>query len=412
MDYRTLFISDLTSLAIYTIALCLLALFNRRIRGLQWFAIGLLVAILKTGFQSLRGLPPVGLTTMLSIPVANALNGLSFFSLYLGYRWFLLRQPLRNWLIPSAILGWIPIYFVVFERHSTWSFAISMMPVFASCLFSAGLMVRRRFQAQFSAVTQATLLFLVLQIVIAGYRTVLITRGAFHGASRVAPSDPRWLYSMLLLTFLDTGFVATYLWLYVIEVQAALRRQARTDSLTGALNRHALDLEAEREILRCRRHGVRLSLLVLDIDHFKHLNDARGHEAGDIALRSFVDLLSTRLRSHDFIARAGGEEFLVVLPETPLRIAQEIAERLRRSIETHSIAFDGLPICITASIGIAELESSDTWESLRRRGDLAMYTAKRLGRNRVAVQLDPSLLLLEKLPPHAVMQDSSPPVIL
>jgi len=411
MDYRTLFISDITSLAIYTVAVCLLALFNRRIRGLQWFAIGLLFGILKAVLQSLRGLPPVGLTTILSIPIANALNCVAFFLMYLGYRWFLLRKPFRNGLIPCAILGWIPVYFVFYARHSSWSFVVSMLPVFASCLFSAVLMVRRRFQSQFSVVTYVSLLLLILQIVVAGYRTVLITRG-FHGASRVAPSDPRWLYSMLLLTFLDTGFVGTYLWLYVIEFQAALRRQARTDSLTGALNRHALDLEAEREILRCRRHGVRLSLLVLDIDHFKHLNDARGHEAGDIALRSFVDLLSTRLRSHDLIARAGGEEFLVVLPETPLRIAQEIAERLRRSIEAHSVVFDGLPICITASVGIAELEPEDTWETLRRRGDLAMYTAKRLGRNRVAVQLDPSLLLLEKLPPHAVMQDQAPPVTL
>jgi diguanylate cyclase (GGDEF)-like protein len=385
MDYRTLFISDLTSLVIYTTALCALALANPRIRGLRWFAVCLISTALKVALQSVRGLHPIVLTNILGTLIANEINDLSFLAIYLGYRWFIVRKPLKSWWAPGLILAIMAIYPAVFYRYGRWSFAVGMLPVFIACGLTTVLLLRNG-NNSYLAVARAGAVLFVLQIIVAGHRTVLVTsmlmaKGTGHGVI----DDPRWLISMMVLSVLTSLFVGSFLWLYVIEFQATLRHQARTDTLTGALNRGALDIEAEREIARCYRNGLPLSIIVLDIDFFKHLNDARGHDAGDAALRALVNLLHSEVRSQDVVARCGGEEFLILLPEAPLSRAREIAERLRAAIERMTIPFDGLPICITASFGVADLQTSqqDTWETMRRRGDLAMYTAKRLGRNRV-----------------------------
>lgn len=414
MDYRTLFISDLTSHVIYMIALCALAVGNRRVRGLRWFAACLLVDVLKVVMQSLRGFHPLPLTTFLAVFVGNELNDFSFIAMYLGYRWFLLRQPLghqplgqpalprqpqRSRLGLGLLLGSMALYGVVLLLHTPWIFFFAILPVFVACVLSVVLLLRTP-RGPFFVVSRVTAAIFGLQILVMAYRTVLITLD-FSGPNIHAPmTDPRWLVSMMLLTMLDSCFVATFLWFYVVELQATLRHQARTDNLTGALNRRALDEEAEREISRCRRQGLPLSLIVLDIDHFKILNDARGHDAGDIALRSFVSLLSTKLRSQDWIGRSGGEEFMVLLPETPMSEALEVAERMRAATASHAVLYEGQPICITASLGVAVLkasqDSSDSWESLRRRGDLAMYTAKRHGRNCVVEQIEEAPVLLRE----------------
>jgi diguanylate cyclase (GGDEF)-like protein len=193
--------------------------------------------------------------------------------------------------------------------------------------------------------------------------------------------------------------VMCYLWYLVTELGRELAEQARTDSLTGALNRRAMEEAALRETARSIRHGNPLCMIVLDVDHFKHLNDTRGHAAGDRALQALVQQVKTMLRANDLIARTGGEEFTVLLPDTSTAAGTQAAERVRQAIEALEIPFDDEPIRFTVSAGVAQLDPSrGSWEVMMRRADSAMYLAKEHGRNSVQPALDSDESPLEESP--------------
>jgi two-component system cell cycle response regulator len=164
------------------------------------------------------------------------------------------------------------------------------------------------------------------------------------------------------------------------------RRLAATDALTGLLNRRAFLDAAERERARATRHALPVSLLLVDVDHFKEVNDTRGHAAGDAVLRGVAKVVLSFARKSDLVARWGGEEFVVALAQTNEAGARIAAERLRRSIADSSHpSSGGKSVKVTASIGIASAEAPWTVEELLARADQAMYAAKGRGRNRVEV---------------------------
>lgn len=171
------------------------------------------------------------------------------------------------------------------------------------------------------------------------------------------------------------------------KLEQRLDQLARTDALTGLSNRRDFNDRAQAELARCRRSAKPLALLMMDVDHFKQVNDRHGHDVGDLALRQLADACRHALREIDLPARLGGEEFVALLTETALPEALEVAERLRRHIEALRIETPhGLPLRLTVSIGVAELTAADgSHEDLMRRADQALYTAKRGGRNRVVV---------------------------
>ena len=159
-----------------------------------------------------------------------------------------------------------------------------------------------------------------------------------------------------------------------------------TDPLTGIYSRGYFMELYGNELERMRRYGRTFSLLMLDIDHFKSVNDSRGHAAGDEALRTIaVVLQSSELRQSDFFGRIGGEEFAVVLPETSISGAADVAERIRRNLASASVTFEQHVFNMTASIGVSEFKPDDTQESMMGRADKAMYAAKQTGRNRVCL---------------------------
>lgn len=185
------------------------------------------------------------------------------------------------------------------------------------------------------------------------------------------------------------------------ELQQELERQARTDSLTGLPNRrHFLDF-ATQELARTARYGGRLSVLMLDVDHFKKVNDTYGHKVGDLALQRLADICRDALREIDITARLGGEEFAVLLPETDSTHALEAAERLRTTIAAARIPLEqGLPLHFTVSIGVATLDGAATnIDTLLNRADKALYEAKRAGRNRVCA--GPGMPGVPETPPAA-----------
>ncbi len=165
--------------------------------------------------------------------------------------------------------------------------------------------------------------------------------------------------------------------------EAVILAVSLTDPLTGVGNRRRLDQALVAEISRADRTGGKLCALMADLDHFKRVNDVHGHEAGDAVLATFGDLLRRRTRATDIVARFGGEEFVVLMPDTDLEHAVGIAERIREAIADCRVA--PLPDPVTASFGVAELAAGEQASDLLRRADGALYRAKQLGRNRVAL---------------------------
>ena len=158
------------------------------------------------------------------------------------------------------------------------------------------------------------------------------------------------------------------------------------DPVTKIPNRRYFEEFVHREIARTRRYERPLGLLLLDLDHFKQINDTYGHVCGDVVLRSFAQLVSSRLRKSEFVARYGGEEFALTLPETDLRGAGIVAESIRLLVEKHSFAWEGQLIAVTVSIGGALLKPTmGTVGELVQAADDELYKAKRAGRNRVSI---------------------------
>lgn len=174
------------------------------------------------------------------------------------------------------------------------------------------------------------------------------------------------------------------------HLQAALQEQAIRDSLTGCFNRRYLDETLERELSRAQREGYPLSLLILDLDHFKQINDSYGHQAGDEALKQLASMLAADIRHEDVLCRYGGEEFVILLPRMPLKVAEKRAERWRQMISQLRLAIGDIEMGFTASIGLACYpEHGKTADELTQLADLALYIAKHEGRNRVVVYSPP-----------------------
>lgn len=178
------------------------------------------------------------------------------------------------------------------------------------------------------------------------------------------------------------------LMLMIVERQlVALRRLARTDPLTGALNRAALLDDGRLQLELCQRQRRPFSALMLDLDHFKQVNDRFGHQAGDAALRHAVELLRNNLRRYDvLLGRYGGEEFVLLLPGEPQAHAAELAERLRAALAASPVASGGHLVELTASIGVAAAGPDQDLDALLDQADRALYEAKHAGRNRVVLQ--------------------------
>jgi diguanylate cyclase len=160
---------------------------------------------------------------------------------------------------------------------------------------------------------------------------------------------------------------------------------AVSDPLTGLPNRRALDVALAREIARARRHKTPLCVAVLDIDHFKRINDAHGHAVGDRALQHLASVLKTAVRETDVLARFGGEEFVLVMPDTPLVGAEFTMNRLLRTMQRSPLSHAGKEVPVAFSAGLAEWQLDEGAELIVKRADEAMYRAKAAGRGQVMV---------------------------
>ncbi len=168
----------------------------------------------------------------------------------------------------------------------------------------------------------------------------------------------------------------------LIKLCAEQEARLMIDSLTNVHSRYAYERRLEEEFQRWQRHSQPLSFTVWDIDLFKRINDSYGHEAGDRLLRGVADLFARNKRAEDFLARIGGEEFVLLLPATELDAAKGVAEKLRACVEAAAIRHHGEPVKVTVSAGLTEFRPGDTPTTVYERADRALYQAKQQGRNR------------------------------
>jgi diguanylate cyclase (GGDEF)-like protein len=181
---------------------------------------------------------------------------------------------------------------------------------------------------------------------------------------------------------------------YITEWRVAereLKRLAEEDMLTGIANRRHFNVEARRAIEQAHRHGEQLAILMFDLDHFKHINDEYGHNVGDEVLREMARRMQECFRKSDLPGRWGGEEFIALLPHTPITSALQVAERLRARLADTPIATSAGELRVTLSGGGAQLLAGETLESLVARADSVLYRAKHYGRNRVEISTETQL---------------------
>lgn len=182
----------------------------------------------------------------------------------------------------------------------------------------------------------------------------------------------------VIFKFLERGSLETV-------AQGQVFDRAQTDALTGIGNRGALNSKSIELFKRSNLLGVPFSIIVFDIDKFKNINDTHGHTTGDFVIKEIASVVRAKLiRENDFFARAGGEEFALVLLGSTLQTATDVAERVRHTIETHVFQFEGKTIPVTVSAGVAAaLPTDSNWETIYDKADKALYKSKNSGRNRV-----------------------------
>ncbi len=174
----------------------------------------------------------------------------------------------------------------------------------------------------------------------------------------------------------------------LLATQKDLLRLSRIDPLTGVLNRRAILSQIEIELARAQRENTKLSISLLDIDHFKEVNDTYGHTVGDVVLRECVRRIDAVTRTYDTCGRFGGEEFLIVIPGAAEQEVFSIGERLRCAVNEPEICIDGSSVRVTVSQGMATWDGNENIDNLIVRADKAMYQAKENGRNRVELSQD------------------------
>lgn len=350
------------------------------IRGTRHWAVGAWLVFLGFGLVFLQGRIPA----LLSIPIATAtLQGacVAFYWAILLFR----GRRLRVAFGVSSVLAAFALsayFWAVVDRPASRIVAASMTAI-PFCAAAAYEVLRRdpsgRRPPRIYTVTSGGLIFVGLAL------AARVGHSLFSASPTATSFSGNWVQylvftSYIVLVLLSFGFLL----MCNDRLNEELVRLATLDPLTEAFNRRTIEDLLRKEDSRSRRSGTPLSVVMVDVDHFKRVNDEHGHAAGDAALVHVVGVMERELRTEDLVGRFGGEEFLVVLPSATEEEAAAAAERLRDRIAREPLRTDEAVLALTVSAGVATLEpAKETCERLLRRADAALYEAKRGGRNRV-----------------------------
>lgn len=371
LDLRTvILISGLLGLLLSAVLFGLRRSYPAHIQGMGEWALAPLSGFMATLLLASRGVLPDHVMLLMG----NSAVFLAMALFMAGTRRFY-HQPVAWTLLPGLILlSLIPMWW--------WTTLSANHPsrVFFFCLVNVGVHGahirviwqhdRRSFAAQF------------VMLVLAAHCLVLLTRAlTLVGLDRTAMLQPSPIQTVYVTSFSVCMLLLTLGLVLLVADRLRLEYEhlATHDTVTGALSRHAIMRLCEQALARSHRHGHPLTVMMLDLDHFKQVNDHHGHQTGDRVLADFVQRVQSLLRTTDSLGRYGGEEFMVLLPDTSAADALVVAERIRASRTQDT----RLPPC-TVSIGLAACQSGlgETIDQLLGRADDALYAAKRNGRDR------------------------------
>jgi diguanylate cyclase (GGDEF)-like protein len=394
LDLRTIYIvASLTSLALGFIQLG--AFYIRRLErwsvfsGLSNVAVG--IGMLGT---ALRGVVP----DFVAVDLANFVTLLSYLLLVAGVRSFSGRR-IPWWIYAIVAIGMTAFFEFILNGPTDYVLRIAAGSTLSASLdlvvAREGIYIGRRQQLTSASIMVG--LFSFTAFMFAG-RVVLALTGNLNGTSIIQNSVGPYQWIAV------SGAVLITLRTIILMLMAAERSQnqliavARRDPLTGAFNRIGLRSSFDRlMILRRPKHGTMISVLAIDIDHFKGVNDTHGHMAGDEVLRVFARVAKTQLRQTDILARQGGDEFVVILPQTRLDDAVMLAERIREAFARATLDFPHLASQPTLSIGAAEGDAiAIGFDAILQQADDALYRSKRQGRNQVSAHLLTASLAQER----------------
>ncbi len=348
-------------------------------KELLFWAIGLALHTLAYILLFLRG----HLSPFIYVLMANGVLSASYSSFCAAIGEFLHRRLSKVLLVGPTVALVISFYFLMDDLNAR--IIISGLIFSGHCFLALTILLRckeaivGRGKYLLTAGLMLTIGVLLIRIV-----NVAINPNAVSEMFSQTPMQiMTFIAAFLSLILMSNGFVL----MSKERADEHIMQMARTDQLTGVWNRFRLEEDVPQEIARLKRYGQPASLIVLDLDHFKQVNDQYGHVVGDLVLKEFCSVVQSCIRTTDILARWGGEEFVILLPNSGYINATPLAERIRVAVEKHKFPYN---LKLTVSIGLTICQPSDSWDSWLNRADQALYRAKSEGRNRVQVDSTPT----------------------
>jgi len=392
VDVHSFVLPGFVSQATFALTLALLAWSDARTRGTRWLAAACALQLL---IMISRAILPVPMRV--SENLSACLLVLVFFLIYMGMRWFVQRTRLATMNGPLALVASMTTILSVGVMRTGAELLAARVAALIVLTATIVMLLRPRIKALSDAARVMALLMGFVAATVA--LPLVLSLGVFPRDQQLDAAAHA--LTTIGITMLGFSFVG----MYVAETKRRLHEETRLDSLTGLHNRRAFEEMIQREVQLAARDNTPLTLLMMDLDHFKQLNDNWGHALGDRALRTFGGVLLTVTGSCDAVARLGGEEFAILLPGRPPRSALALAERLRATVEGLRLSEGEELVRFTVSIGLSSLQPGETaFEPMLRRADRALYKVKRSGRNRVLLA-DPEPAAAPAIPPARALPD-------
>ena len=388
VDVGTLLGCQIVLTLVYAIVFCCMKIFYPYLRGAGSVALAFFVATIANLLLVFSG----SLPSFLSIVVSHCLLLSAFVLFYTGVLHFF-KSPRRiryAWAL-TVVASILTIYLNLSHdstRALTYVIAISFFLV-------RGVIALEIFRQAADRIFLKIFAFLM-----AAYAIFALNRLYFLLVLGVPPSAQQRAVLQTVSVLLSVSFVfligLSFLLMLCSELLTLVKDESERDLLCGVLNRRGIEQKLDAELKRAGRIGQHLAIALIDIDHFKAINDHAGHAAGDTALRDVVSAISGRLRPHDLLGRFGGDEFLLILPHTTSSEAFTVSSRLEQSVRELSIPGDVIPL--TISIGLTQATTGEIAGPLLARADKALYNAKNAGRNCCRVLLHETELEADQTP--------------
>ena len=371
VDVGTLLGCQIALTLVYAIAFFCMKRMYPYLRGAGSVALAFSAATIANILLLLSGSIP----TFLSIVASHCLLLSAFVLFYNGVLHFF-RSPRRiryAWAL-TAVASALILYLVQSHKYPTaltWAIAISFFLV-------RGVIALEIFRQAADRIFLKIFAFLM-----AAYAVFALNRIIFLMIYGIPPNRAQRDFLQTVSVLLSVSFAfligLSFLLMLCGDLLTLVKDESERDLLCGVLNRRGIEQKLDSELKRANRGGQILSIALIDIDHFKTINDYAGHAAGDTALRDVVSAISGRLRPHDLLGRFGGDEFLLIFPRTSCSDAHLVSSRIEQSVRELSIPHAGLPL--TISIGLTQATAGEVTGPLLARADKALYTAKDAGRN-------------------------------